>query len=63
MRKLREMCRVRKGAGVGPGDHQYLKRGQRGLRRSEQRRERRNEIVVQELVVSDFSLVASLSRL
>ena len=37
---------MRKGAGVGPGDHQYLKRGQRGLRRSEQRRERRNEIVV-----------------
>lgn len=37
---------MRKGPRVGPGEHQYLKRGQRGLRRREQRRGRRNKIVV-----------------
>ena len=64
---------MRKGPGVEPGEHQHLKRGQRGLGRSEQRARRRNEIVVswklknwgfkKRLVVSNFSLVASLSRL
>lgn len=47
MRKLKQkVYRLRKRPGVEPGENQHLKRGQRGLKRNEQRKKEKQEIVV-----------------